>query len=76
MYDVTITLCLCFHQQKGLKAKNVIMMSNCKLVLIFELSDPKLVSISNFSSNVTNWYDLQICLKDVSLNSESFSSIA
>ena len=49
MYDVTMTSFLCFHQRKGLKAKNVIMMSNCKFMLAFELSGPNLVSIPNFS---------------------------
>ena len=41
---------LCFHQRKGLRAKNVIMVSNCKFMLVFELSGPNLVSIPNFSS--------------------------
>ena len=46
MNDVT----MCFHQQKSLKAENVIMTSNCKFILVFELSGPNLVSIPNFSS--------------------------
>ena len=50
MYDVTMMSFLCFHQQKGLKATNVIMTSNGKFMLLFELSDPNLVSIPNFSS--------------------------
>ena len=50
MYDVTMTSFLCFHQQKGLKAENVIMTSDWKLMFAFELSGPKLVSIPNFSS--------------------------
>ena len=40
----------CFHQRKGLKARNVIMTSNCKFMLVFELRGPNLVSIPNFSS--------------------------
>ena len=50
MYDVTMTSCLCFHQQKGLKAKNVIMTTNCKFMLVSELNGPNLVSMPNFSS--------------------------
>ena len=50
MYGVTMTSFLSFHQQKGLKTRNVIMTSNCKFMLVFELSDPNLVSIPNFSS--------------------------
>ena len=54
MYGVTMTSFLCFHQQKGLKAKkrhnDVIMTSYCKFMLAFELSGPNLVSIPNFSS--------------------------
>ena len=50
MYDVRMMSFLCFHQQKGLKAKNVIMTSNCKFMLVFELSGPNLASILNFSS--------------------------
>ena len=38
-----------FNKQKGLKAKNVIMTSNCKFMLVFELSGPNVVSIPNFS---------------------------
>ena len=49
MYDITMTSFLCFHQQKGLKAKNVIMTSNCKFMLVFEFNGPNLVSIPNFS---------------------------
>ena len=45
-----MTSFLCFHQRKGLKAKNVIMTSNCKFMLVFELGGPNLVSIPNFSS--------------------------
>ena len=86
------------------------MTSNSNLMLFYEFSGPKLVSIPNFSSislkmtelfknftfllsqilqgtfcnfvamvtpqNVTNWYDVKMCLKDVSLKSESFSLIA
>ena len=50
MYDVTMTLFLCFHERKGLKAKNVIMTSNCEFMFAFELSGPNLVSVPNFSS--------------------------
>ena len=50
MNDVTMTSFLCFHQQKDLKAKNIIMTSNYKFMFVFELSGPKLVSIPNFSS--------------------------
>ena len=50
MYDVTMTSLLCFHQRKGLKAENVIMTSDRKIMLVFELSGSKLVSIPNFSS--------------------------
>ena len=50
MYDVTMTSFLCFHQRNGLKAENVIMTSNCKFMLLFELSGPNLASASNFSS--------------------------
>ena len=50
MYDVPMTSFLCFHQRKGLRTKNVIMKSNCKFMLVFELSGPNLVSIPNFSS--------------------------
>ena len=50
MYDITVMSFLCFGQRKGLKAKNVIMTSNCKLMLGFEISGPNLVSILNFSS--------------------------
>ena len=50
MYDVTMTSFLCFYQRKGLKAKNVTMTSNCKFMLVFELSGQNLDSISNFSS--------------------------
>ena len=39
-----------FNKQKGLKAKNVIMTSNCKFMLGFELSGPNVVSMPNFSS--------------------------
>ena len=39
-----------FLSAKGLEAKNVIMTSNCKFMLVFELSGPNLVSIPNFSS--------------------------
>ena len=35
---------------KGLKANNVIMTSNYKFTLVFQLSGPGLVSIPNFSS--------------------------
>ena len=49
MYNVTMTSFLRFHQRKGLKAKNVIMTSNCKFMLRFELRGPNLVSIPNFS---------------------------
>ena len=53
-----MTSFLSFHRQKGLKAKNVIMtrhndvklMSDCKFMFVYELSDPKLVFTSNFSS--------------------------
>ena len=45
-----MTSFLCFHQRKGLKAKNVIITSNCKFMLVSELSGPNLVSIPNFSS--------------------------
>ena len=41
---------LCFRHRKGLKAKNVIMTSNCKFMLLFEPSGPNLVSVPNFSS--------------------------
>ena len=41
---------LCLHQRKGLKTENVIMTSNCKFMLVFELNGPNLVSIPNFSS--------------------------
>ena len=50
MYGVTMTSFLCFHQRKGLKAKNVIMTPNCKFMLGFELSGPNVVSLQNFSS--------------------------
>ena len=50
MYDVTMTSFLCFHQRKDLKAENVIMTSNCKFMLVFELIGPNLVPIPNFSS--------------------------
>ena len=50
MYDVTMTSFLCFHERKGLKAKNVMMTSNCEFMFVFELSGPNLVSIANFSS--------------------------
>ena len=50
MYDVTMMSFLCFHLRKDLKANNVTMTSNCKFMLVFELSDPDLVSIPNFSS--------------------------
>ena len=50
MYDVTMMSFLCFHQRKGLKAKNFMMTSNRKFMLVFELSGPNLVSIPNFSS--------------------------
>ena len=48
MYDVTMTSFLCFHQRKGIKDENVIMTSNCKFMLLFELSGPNLASIPNF----------------------------
>ena len=50
MYNVTMTSFLCFHQRKGLKAKNVIMTSNCKFMLVLELSGSNVVSVPNFSS--------------------------
>ena len=43
--DVTMTSFLCFHQRKGLTVKNVndvLMTSNCKFMLLFELSSPNL----------------------------------
>ena len=49
MYDVTMTSLLCFHQRKGLKDENVLMTSDWKIMFVFELSGPKLVSM-NFSS--------------------------
>ena len=62
MYDITLMSCLCFGQRKGLKAKNVIVTSNCKLMLGFEISDPNLVSILNFSSISSQMTDfLVIC---------------
>ena len=45
-----MTSFLCFRQRKGLKAKNVIMTSNCKFMSVFELSGPNVVSMPNFSS--------------------------
>ena len=82
------------------------MTSNCKFMLVFELSGPNLISIPNFSlislqmadfslflgakscevpavillpwqqlKNLTNWFDLKMCLKGISLKSESFSLI-
>ena len=50
MDDVTTRHFCVFNNQKGQKAKNVIMTSNCKFMLVFELSGPNLVSIPNFSS--------------------------
>ena len=50
IFDVTMTSFLCIHQQKGLKAEKVIMTSNCKCMLMFELSGPNFVSILNFNS--------------------------
>ena len=49
MYDVTMTSFLCFHQRKGLKAKNVIMTSNCKFMLVFELSGTHFENIVKMS---------------------------
>ena len=63
MYDVTLTSFLCFHQRKGLKAKNVIMTSNCKFMLVFELSDPNLVSVPNFSSISLQMADFHVSLE-------------
>ena len=62
MYDVTMTSFLRFHQRKGLKAKNVTMTSNCKFMLVFELSGPNLVSIPNFSSISLQMADFSLFL--------------
>ena len=109
-----MTLSLVFSTGKRLKDRkryyHVIMTSNSNLLLLYEFSGPKLVSIPNFSSislkmaelfinfifllskilrgtfcnfvamvtpqNVTNWYNLKMCLKDVPLMSKAFSFIA
>ena len=60
MYDVTKTSFLCFHQRTGLKTKNVIMTSNCKFMLVFELSGPNLVSIPNFISTSLQMADFSL----------------
>ena len=48
MSDATMTSCLCFRQRKGLKGRKrhyeVIITSNCNLMLLSELTDTKLVS--------------------------------
>ena len=98
MYDVTMTSFLCFRRWEGLKAKNVKLTSDWKFMFVFELCDPKLVSIqmADFSlflgANscevpsviLLPWQQLKtqqtgltckMCLKGVSLKSESFSLI-
>ena len=64
MYAVTMTSFLCFHQRKGLKAKNVIMTSNCKFMLVFELSGPDLVTIPNFCSISSEMADFSLFFGD------------
>ena len=60
MYDITMMSFLCFCPWKGLKAKNIIMTSNCKLMLVFEISDPNLISIPNFSSIFLQMTDFSV----------------
>ena len=68
MYDVTMTSFLCFHQRKCLKAikrhNDVIMMLNCKFMLVFELSGPNIVvSTPNFSSISLQMADFHFSLE-------------
>ena len=67
MYDVTMMSFLCFHQRKGLKAKNVIMKSNSKFMLVFELSGPNVVSIPNFNSISLQMDDFHVSLEQNSV---------
>ena len=60
MYDITVMSFLRFCQRKDLKAKNVVMTTNCKFMLVFELSGPNLVSIPNFSSMSLQMTDFSV----------------
>ena len=55
-------LCV-FNKQKGQKAKNVIMTSNCKFMLVFELSGPipNFISISLQMADFSHFFGPKSC---------------
>ena len=60
--DVTMMSFLCFHERKGLKAKNFIMTSNCKFMLIFVFSGRNLVSIPSVCVCVCVYVCVCVCV--------------